>query len=326
MKRDYRIDILRTLAILLIVLAHVLPPSPIFEFRTFDVPLMTFLMGSSFKLSFDKHRGTRNYLDYLWSRIKRLLLPTWLFLVVYFVVFSSLHLLKINCGIIDLKNMAMSFSLIGGIGYVWIIRVFLVVALFSPFIVKIVPKIRSSFQLLGLELTLIFFQSGTVWISNRYLEGVPHYQLVALLIFESTGYLIVALVGMWAVNQDLHNLLLSSVGNILTFMVLAFINHFSSINAQKYPPSGYYLVYGIMMSLLLMTVLSVIKVHSGKYINWFSKYSLELYYWHIFPVTIVMAFLPSINWAEKFVLVLGVALVITRLQVKFLPKLLKPIS
>jgi fucose 4-O-acetylase-like acetyltransferase len=46
--RDLRIDILRVAGLLLIILAHVSPPFLLFQFRTFDVPLMVFVSGLSY--------------------------------------------------------------------------------------------------------------------------------------------------------------------------------------------------------------------------------------------------------------------------------------
>ena len=82
-QRDSRLDILRALAILLIVLAHI-PNVPVSlkNFRTFDVPLMAILLGASYQITKGNSLG---YCIYLKKRIKRLLIPTWTFLVIFFV-------------------------------------------------------------------------------------------------------------------------------------------------------------------------------------------------------------------------------------------------
>ena len=71
-KRDVRIDSMRAIAILLIMLAHVFPPKALSIPRMFDVPLMTFLMGMGMVISSFKKE---NYLSYVLKRAKRLLLP-----------------------------------------------------------------------------------------------------------------------------------------------------------------------------------------------------------------------------------------------------------
>ena len=50
-ERDYKIDILRFIAIICIILSHTKPPETIFLLRNFDVTLMVMIMGASFYLS-----------------------------------------------------------------------------------------------------------------------------------------------------------------------------------------------------------------------------------------------------------------------------------
>lgn len=66
--RDKRIDILRGVAILFIILAHISPPNNLLQLRTFDVPLITMLLGMSFSLSTKEEK----YRVYLFKRFKRL--------------------------------------------------------------------------------------------------------------------------------------------------------------------------------------------------------------------------------------------------------------
>ena len=47
-ERDYKIDILRFIAIICIILSHTKPPETIFLLRNFDVTLMVMIMGASF--------------------------------------------------------------------------------------------------------------------------------------------------------------------------------------------------------------------------------------------------------------------------------------
>src|ERR1035437_5304545 len=80
-KRDTSLDVLRAIGLLLIILAHVLPPEPIFQLRNIDVPLMMLVSGAVFGLS---SGANKSYLSYLVSRIRRLVLPTWIFLTIFF--------------------------------------------------------------------------------------------------------------------------------------------------------------------------------------------------------------------------------------------------
>ena len=79
--RDEKIDFLRFLCLAMIILAHMYPPGIIFQIRNFDVPLMVLVASLSFRASF----RAQAYMSYLWSRAKRLILPVWIFLSIYFL-------------------------------------------------------------------------------------------------------------------------------------------------------------------------------------------------------------------------------------------------
>ncbi|MDY7013155.1 MAG: hypothetical protein SVX43_06045 [Cyanobacteriota bacterium] len=53
-KRDIRLDVLKTIGIILIILAHTNPPIWIHQIRNFDVPLMVLLSGTLFYSSSSK--------------------------------------------------------------------------------------------------------------------------------------------------------------------------------------------------------------------------------------------------------------------------------
>ena len=80
---DYKyINFLKTIALLCIILAHVNPPTIVFQIRNFDVVLMM-LISSYLGLISKKNY---NYFSYILSRIKRLIIPTWIFLTIFFII------------------------------------------------------------------------------------------------------------------------------------------------------------------------------------------------------------------------------------------------
>ncbi|MGX7099286.1 acyltransferase family protein [Globicatella sanguinis] len=84
-KRDVSIDVLRSIGLLCIILAHVSAPKFVLQIRNFDVPLMAFIMGISFYLT-NKNKHF-NLIEYSKKRFKRLLFPTWKFLTIFFTFF-----------------------------------------------------------------------------------------------------------------------------------------------------------------------------------------------------------------------------------------------
>ncbi|WP_061840374.1 acyltransferase family protein [Tetragenococcus halophilus] len=320
--RDIRIDILRSLAILLIILAHVKPPTIIFQTRVFDVPLMTLLLGMSFVLSSKKHRQP-SFKFYIIKRFERLVVPAWIFLTIFFAVtFIAGGIFNVSIPY-NLKTIITSYTLISGIGYVWIIRVFFIIAIFSPLLLKLsinVNKISSRVLLI----TLLLFIQEFFGVMNSKLLGVPQ-RLFEHFVAVSFGYLIIALIGMWVIKQTTRENLIVGIYSLIGFMAIAIYTGSPLIGDQKYPPRAYFLLYGISISIFLFVLVSnkfcIQSFERIKFVIWLSKHSLELYYWHIFPVLVIQFLVPDFNWILKYLLVLGSALIITKLQTTYLPKL-----
>lgn len=133
MNRDIKIDFMRFIGISLIILAHVSPPNLIFQLRNFDVPLMVILSGYLYSIK-NKQKNKFN-LSYFLKRFRRLVIPVWIFLSILFI-----GIFLINPKMITLKLLLTSFTLYTGIGYVWIIRVYLIIALFGEILIKIINK------------------------------------------------------------------------------------------------------------------------------------------------------------------------------------------
>ncbi|MDX8334914.1 acyltransferase family protein [Candidatus Cetobacterium colombiensis] len=133
MTRDIKIDFIRAIGISLIILAHVSPPNWLFQLRNFDVPLMVILSG--YLYSKKNNQNNKFSLSYVVKRFKRLVFPVWLFLSILFV-----GIFFYQPQMITLKLLITSFGLYSGIGYVWIIRVYLIIALFGEALSKLINK------------------------------------------------------------------------------------------------------------------------------------------------------------------------------------------
>lgn len=125
MKRDISLDILRCIAIVSIILVHIDPKSILInQIRSFDVPLMVFLSGVSYALSNSViGRPKLAYSSYCIKRFKRLILPSWIFLLIYYILFHTAYFLYSSNAHILWLDMLHNFTFFTG-WYVWIIRVF----------------------------------------------------------------------------------------------------------------------------------------------------------------------------------------------------------
>ncbi|MEG2847765.1 MAG: hypothetical protein RR904_03200 [Bacilli bacterium] len=167
--REFEIDCIRVIGLFCIILAHIpRVPLPIMAFRRFDVPLMVTLSGYLFsKTTLSKKDKNIDILKYFYSRVSRLVYPTWIFLTIFFLgtfVFSNYFSLKF----IPFSTIARSYLLIDGIGYVWIIRIYLIVGVLGPFLNKKMQLNKILYSYFAYEIFLIFISS--IGINNKLIE------------------------------------------------------------------------------------------------------------------------------------------------------------
>jgi fucose 4-O-acetylase-like acetyltransferase len=320
--RDSRIDFLRFLGLAMIILAHVGPPEVIFQLRNFDVPLMVIVAGLSFRASFKD----RSYFSYLWGRIKRLVFPVWLFLSLYFFVN---YLASSFVPMPDLNTVLTSYLLLGGIGYVWIIRVFLLVAIASPFIHSYSLRQSSNVAyLISIVIAYLLYELLLAYC-------LPFPDSALFLIFKNIflyliPYAIVFSIGVRLPDlkkNELTALILISFSIFMSWVAWYWItmDKFVSTQQYKYPPQCYYLSYALFFSFVMYGV-------SGKIIEQFNKINLLLpiiyfigqnsiwiYLWHIPLLRMI-----KLPFYLRYPLVFFAATSIAFLQVKIVKKYILP--
>lgn len=193
---------------------------------------MTLLLGMSFGLSSKKHKQI-TFTSYVIKWFKRLVTPAWIFLTIFFIaVFVAGIAFSIELPY-DLKTVITSYTLISGIGYVWIIRVFFIIAIFSPLLLKISMSINK-ISLRILFVVLLLFLQELLCVVNDNLFGTSQ-RLFEHFIAISFGYLIVALIGMWVIRQSLMENFIVGIFSLIGFIVIAIYTGFPLIGDQKYP-------------------------------------------------------------------------------------------
>ncbi|MGF1909260.1 acyltransferase [Vibrio kasasachensis] len=311
--RDFDIDILRFIGLAMIVLAHVEPPGFIFQMRNFDVPLMVMISGMSFAISYD---NKDSYCSFICKRISRLLLPVWLFLTGYFLL---QWLFIPNSDDLNFETIMNSYLLIDGIGYVWIIKVFLLVSIVSPLLYRFHRNTISD-SLYFTVIAIIFIVYECIrFVSMPYVdEGllksmslVTHY-LVPYAIIFSIGLRLKSIP-----HKALFTLIIVSGTVFLSICVTLYVLSGSVIPTQelKYPPSIYYCSYAILISCVLFYVIGryneYIEFNIFKLIISFcARNSIWIYLWHIPFVRFY-----NDTFVIKYMVVLTFAIMITYLQV-----------
>jgi fucose 4-O-acetylase-like acetyltransferase len=316
-QRDERIDLLRFIGLAMVILAHVYPPMWVAQLRNFDVPLMVLVSALSFSASVKQE----SYGQYVWARVKRLVFPVWLFLTLYFAVqwaFAYPQALP------DFQKILRSYTMIDGIGYVWVIRVFLLVALLAPFIYRFHQRTLQNSQYfrvlllwyLAYEVAVVMLLPEITGVSrtvlrNTVFDAVPFALLFAL------GLRIPAMP-----KAELGRLLGIFTAIFLLFALWFFWQKGSFVRTQlfKYPPQHYYLAYALMCAFALWLMAEpLLKVLRSSRLIGFVLFagsnSIWIYLWHIFFLQIVEQ-----SWGMKYLLVFACSALLTWLQVTLIQR------
>jgi peptidoglycan/LPS O-acetylase OafA/YrhL len=322
-QRDVSLDGLRVIGLLAIILAHVANlPTLLFQVRNFDVPLMVLVSGAVYGMFGTK----KKYLSYIFSRVGRLLIPTWVFLSIFFL-FS----LVIGSPF-SKETILSSYALLDGIGYVWIIRVFILVAIIAPFFLYLFKKFHNKNMYLFLVSVIYLFyhimRSGfitfplfhAVYFLDFFLQNIFFYIL---------PFGCVAGLGIYLAKATKKSLVVLFLGFTLLFLYLAYSNHFIPTQAYKYPPDIYYLSYALAVSVLLYILSKTNifqKIFSKNIMLFIASSSLWIYLWQIFFLFQWKSLeknLPFQNYFSEYIVIIFFSILFTYLQKCIVKKVVK---
>lgn len=287
-KRNVNLDLMRFTGILIIMIAHAKPPFWIFQLRNFGTPLL--ILGSALTYSFIYQNKTINKDVFFKKRLKRLLIPLWLFLTIFFVFYWAGSLILEKNFPFTIMTIVNSYTLFSGIGFVWIFKVYIILALITPLSLKLCYSSISNrkyfitiiFLYLIYEL-IVFLFYGKIPINVK--EFISQYFLIII------PYSALYLYGLRLHTLNNKHLIIVSLFSLLLFFVLVYqkhseFNRFIPTQGYKYPPTLYYLSYAFFcINALYFLISNYIKLNQSKVKNaviWLSSNSLWIYLWHIF--------------------------------------------
>lgn len=319
-ERDLRIDFLRFLGLTLIVLAHVQAPYTITQIRCFDVPLMLFISGLT---SAGKTYG--NYWNYVQRRTKRLIIPVWLFLFVYLTCF---YIAQSFVGVhyLTWSMIWRSFLLLDhSIGYVWIIRVFLLVMLLTPSLVWLSNKLRNVFFASSLLLILGCILHLVYTFGNKQTDNEIIGLLINDIILYMVGYSIPFVAGLFIKEftrkqETLFSLILTAI--VFTLFIFYSKDHSfpQGLSSEyKIPPHIYYICYGVWVSVIFWYFRNQWgKLSSNRITSFVGQNTIWIYLWHM-PFALLSNAMPF-NWTIKYIIVYGSAICCFCIQYYFVKK------
>lgn len=300
--RDITIDSCRVIGTFLVMLAHVAIPTSISDFRSFDVILLVILSGVCFRIK-------SNYRNYIWKRIKKLVFPTWTLLIILFGCTGIACLALNRQQIYSFSQIWKSFLFLqGSIGYIWIVRVYISIAIIVPCLYRI----TNYYNIFSYLLINLFFIAIVLFM--------PVSKVVGYYIYESFVYSVICLLGtkINSVEQRYNHMFIifSTLIAFLVFVVTVFIDGFHP-NTCKYPPRTQYVFYGIFISLLVYIIMKNLKLNLLPNIikiklSYLSSKSFLLYLVHIFILSLMNIIINitdlSIHWSIYYALLLIISI------------------
>lgn len=223
-----------------------------------------------------------------------------------------------------------TFLLKEGIGFVWIIRVFLLIALVTPFLLYAQKNFNMFWILIGCLAILAFLD---MLITNGIGMDKP---VIFNYVYYCMGYAVPFICGLIFPKLKFQNQIIFTIGSLLFLIIDAglvglrhghstfldiFINGNPFIfNNFKYPPQSYFLLYGVVMSAILY--LMIVKGKVYRYLTIFEFIgcnTIWLYLYHI-PLIQLTGKL-GLHWAIRYFIVYFLAFILTYAQVKLIEKI-----
>lgn len=203
-----------------------------------------------------------------------------------------------------------SFLLLNGpsIGYVWIMRVFLLMAIIMPLLERATRRL--SFPLFLLLITaIIALQSPLVMT----IESIPN-KLISFGLDEvvayAFGYSALAIAGLRLSRLSRRDLAALIILSAAAIIIVVGLNGWTfDPQSFKYPPRGLYLLYGLGASTLLVALRPVLaRAVDCRAFSYLSRHSMWIYLWHIIPVYALTPWmeLPGL-WVARYCAVVVVA-------------------
>ena len=282
------------------MVAHSSPPRWLFQLRNFGTPLL--IIASALTYSFLYANINLDIKRFYKKRLSRLVLPAWIFLSFFFsLVFVAVNIINIDYPF-SIFEVVTSFAFLSGIGYVWIFKVYIILAFITPFALMLNNLVKSDFKYFaGLIVAYVLYEVLVVLILPTISGNAE--AAFKRIIFIVIPYSILYLYGFRLSKLNNSQIIFTALLSLVIFVLLAVakfneIGHLVATQHFKYPPTIYYLSYAFFAINLIYLLSKKLKFSNRIYSNvimWLSFNSLWIYLWHIMAVYIWRFLLPNPN-------------------------------
>lgn len=319
------VDMLRGLAMVVMVLLHTNAyflnnPVSLFtwDWGQFAVPVFIFCSSYIFFKKQYSFSSLSEFFHYAKKRIVRLLIPYYIFVVVY----GGLVYLQ-NSARLTLKYTLQNIMLVGGIDINWLVLLFVCFIFIMPFVQWSIEKNKKIFYmyfLFCLVLSVITIFNFPLLTSNYRLTMWLPWSLLII-----ANYFIV--------KYEKNFKILFGVFSISTIIFVAlyffqkYLGHSTIQYYNKYPPNLYHIAFGITSTIPVFLVAKRGLFSSSplrQLLSFLSKHSYSLYFVHYCVIFVLFVFTKiKFNWITFFITVLFISIII-QLVINKIRQLKKP--
>ncbi|MBK82508.1 MAG: hypothetical protein CMD81_01565 [Gammaproteobacteria bacterium] len=326
-ERNLNYDLMRLLGLVIIMVAHASPPAWLFQLRNFGTPLLVLGSGLTYALIFSKRK--MDLKSFYAKRVKKLVIPVWFFLSFFFVFSYVVYSLGGGVELFSFREIVGSYALVGGIGFVWVFKIYLFLALITPFVLFYNKVIVSNIVYFSSIVLLYFLYELTYFSSREYLVGVVA-DFVDAFVFTLVPYALIYLYAFRLPFLNKRHVLFVAFLSLSVFLFMLCYKYvdtglFVATQNFKYPPTLYYLSYAFFCVNILYLFVSGLIIPDGGFsrvLVWLSTNSLWIYLWHIFAFYVWKYLFPEpagsfVLFAVKatFLFVVGIVLCIIQNRV-----------
>lgn len=328
--RNLNLDLLRLLGVLIIMVAHASPPAWLSQLRNFGTPLLVVASALTYSLIYAAKE--LHPLEFYKKRLARLILPAWIFLSAFFLAF-----LVVSRGLdkdfpFSIRQVVMSYGFLEGIKFLWIFKVYILLALVTPVALALNRRISSDFT----YFTVLILAYLTYEVMVSLISPAVHGGAALLfdeVIFIVVPYAILYLYGFRLSALSRLQVLCLSFVSFALFACLAISKqiesgYFVPTQDYKYPPTVYYFSYAfcaLNLVYLACRELRIIRPRCASIIRWLSSNSLWVYLWHImgfyvWKFTIGYSDGDFLIFVIKAIYLFAFGVVVTLIQKKFVSR------
>ncbi|MFZ5940867.1 MAG: acyltransferase family protein [Bacteroidota bacterium] len=281
-ERDVSLDLMRFLGILVIMVAHADPPGWLYQLRNFGTPLL--IITSALTHSLIYQRKKLEVKPFLRKRLSRIVFPAWIFLTFFYpFLYFVTRVLHVDYPF-KFIDILLSYPLYSG--FVWIFKVYFILALITPFSLAYRKKVtHTGVYMLILILAWAFHEASFYFTEG--IIGKNYRDFFDNVIFVIIPYSVLYLYGFKLGELSKRTVLLISIVSGLVFAGIAFYlikteGSFVQTQVYKYPPRLYYIAYSfIAIHIIYLFRHQLTSLFNRKAIVWLSSKSLWIYLWHI---------------------------------------------